>query len=67
MNDVGIMHDLRTIYFTTYYYLDFFVRTALCVFIVLRKGGGVVEGGASLTLIIQANCSLDFLINTFNK
>ena len=45
MNDVGIMHDLRTIYFTTYYYLDFFVRTALCVFIVLRKGGGVVEGG----------------------
>ena len=45
MNDVGIMHDLRTIYFTTYYYLDFFVRTALCVFIVLRKGGGVEGGG----------------------
>ena len=65
MNDVGIMHDLRTIYFTTYYYLDF-VRTALCVFIVLRKGEGL-RGGASLTLIIQANCSLDFLIDTFNK
>ena len=48
MNDVGIMHDLRTIYFTTYYYLDFFVRTALCVFIVLRKGGGVVEGGGQV-------------------